>query len=193
MNYLAHVFLSCSDEELMVGNFMADFCRNRDLEKLSSGLMKGIDLHRAIDTFTDTHPIWLKSTGRFYKRHGKYASVLTDMIYDVFLIRNWNRYSGQELADFTSGIYGVLPKYKSYMPSKLLNKIDLMIEDNFLMKYTTRKGLRASLNYMDKRTKFPSNFKDALLDLDENEEALNQEFNSFFPELIALVDGRCSC
>ncbi len=193
MNYLAHIFLSCSNEELMVGNFMADFCRNKDLEKLSPELMEGINLHKAIDSFTDSHPMWLRSTERFYKRHGKYASVLTDMIYDVFLIRNWARYSGEELGAFTANIYTILPKYKTSMPSKLLSKIDRMIADDFLMKYTTRQGLQESLNYMDRRTKFPSRFTDALLDLDEYEEQLNDEFNAFFPELIAMVDSKCEC
>jgi len=156
-------------------------------------ILEGINLHKKIDQFTDTHPVWKASKGKFYKRHGKYAAVLTDMVYDVYLIRNWKRYTGEPLDQFTAEIYPLLLKHKEVMPSKLKGMIDKMVADNFLMRYTTQEGLQASLTYMDKRTKFPSRFSEAILDIEENDEALNKEFNSFFPELIAFVDAECDC
>ena len=56
MNYLAHSYLSFSHEQL-VGNMIADFIKNREREFLPSEIQKGIKLHRAIDTFTDAHPV----------------------------------------------------------------------------------------------------------------------------------------
>jgi len=52
MNFLAHTWLSFSDDEL-VGNMLADYIRNRERHLFSEGIQKGIALHRAIDTFTD--------------------------------------------------------------------------------------------------------------------------------------------
>ena len=48
MNFLAHLYLSGEDEELMIGNFIADFIRNREVTNYSEGIQKGIFLHRKI-------------------------------------------------------------------------------------------------------------------------------------------------
>jgi acyl carrier protein phosphodiesterase len=193
MNYLAHVYLSCGNEELMVGNFITDFCRNKDLENLPSEIMEGVELHKVIDSFTDAHPMWQKSKQTFVPTHGKYAAVLVDMVYDICLINNWSRYSGEKLADFTSAVYPILEKHKAVMPQKLLRKIDNMIADDFLMKYTTKEGLQSALEYMDRRTRFPSKFAQAAEEIENNKQSLNDEFNLFFPELIAHVEAHCEC
>lgn len=55
MNYLAHTFLSYTDEQI-VGNIIGDFIKNKNKENLPEGIQQGITLHRAIDAFTDVHP-----------------------------------------------------------------------------------------------------------------------------------------
>ena len=54
MNYLAHIYLSGGDPEVTVGNFMADAVKGKDYQNYSEGIQRGIILHRAIDTFTDS-------------------------------------------------------------------------------------------------------------------------------------------
>ena len=51
MNFLAHIFLSGNDEEVMIGNFIADAVKGRDYLGYSDGIVKGILLHRRIDAF----------------------------------------------------------------------------------------------------------------------------------------------
>ena len=53
MNFLAHSYLSFSEEQL-VGNMIADFVKNRDVARLPESIQKGIKLHRAICTSADT-------------------------------------------------------------------------------------------------------------------------------------------
>mgnify|MGYP006177845877 CR=1 FL=1 len=55
MNYLAHSFLSFTDGQI-VGQFLEDFIRNRDRFSFPKDIQDGITLHRAIDTYTDSHP-----------------------------------------------------------------------------------------------------------------------------------------
>ncbi len=193
MNYLAHAYLSCSNENLLIGNMITDLCRKKELEPLSAEFKEGVTLHRSIDHFTDHHPQWKKSRDKFYKRHGKYASVLTDLFYDYYLIKNWNRYSGEDLFAFTANVYTILLKHLDQMPERIRPKIVRMVENDYLTTYSQRDGLQRSLEWMDKRTKFPSVFKEALLDLDEYDTDLNNEFNAFFPELISHVDAICDC
>jgi len=191
MNYLAHAYLSCNNESLLIGNMITDMCRKKELNLLNKDIQEGVTLHRSIDHFTDSHPQWKKSTSKFFKRHGKYASVLTDLFYDYYLIKNWDTYSSEHLGPFTTKVYEQLLKNLDNMPSRITPKIQKMVDDDYLTKYSKREGLQRSLEWMDKRTKFPSVFKDALLDLDEYDQELNEEFNLFFPELINHVNAFC--
>ena len=73
MNYLAHQVLSFKNSDLMIGNFIADSIQGNRFNGLNDNIIKGIILHRKIDTFTDTHPIYLTSKHRFSKDFGKYS------------------------------------------------------------------------------------------------------------------------
>jgi len=64
MNFLAHIFLSQHNEDWMIGNLIADFISNRDLDSLNVGVREGVMMHRQIDTFTDSHPVVKKSVRR---------------------------------------------------------------------------------------------------------------------------------
>ena len=56
MNFLAHIYLSGNDNEITIGNFIADGIRGKDYKKYPKDIQTGILLHRQIDTFTDAHP-----------------------------------------------------------------------------------------------------------------------------------------
>ena len=57
-------------------------------------------LHRAIDTYTDAHPIFRESTNRLNGKFHHYSGVIVDVFYDHFLPKNWNKYSDEELVVF---------------------------------------------------------------------------------------------
>ena len=59
MNYLAHLLLSGNDEDVIFGNFIGDAIKGKQYQDYSGSIQKGILLHRQIDTFTDSHPIYL--------------------------------------------------------------------------------------------------------------------------------------
>ncbi len=93
MNFLAHIYLSGNDTDLIIGNFIADGIKGKKYKKFSPGIQKGILLHREIDTFTDAHPIVRQSTKRLHKNYGHYSGIIVDILYDHFLAKNWSRYS----------------------------------------------------------------------------------------------------
>ena len=62
MNFLAHLYLSGDDEEQIVGNFIADHVKGKAIESYSDGIRAGIMLHREIDVFTDSHPVFAFDT-----------------------------------------------------------------------------------------------------------------------------------
>lgn len=193
MNYLAHCYLSCSDEDLMIGNLITDFLKKSEVSDYSGRVLEGIDLHRKIDTFTDKHPASLELRALLRKRHGKYASVVVDLVWDYMLCQNWKDYSGTDLDAFAAPIYEIVKKRKDELPNRFASKLENMINSDFLLSYRNVDRMRSSLQWMDKRVNFPSNFVGAILDVQENEAQINEWFKSFFPDVIAFVDEQCGC
>ena len=54
MNFLAHLYLSKNNTNIMIGNFIADHIRGNNFNHFSREIQQGIKLHREIDTFTRT-------------------------------------------------------------------------------------------------------------------------------------------
>lgn len=193
MNFLAHCYLSCSDEELLVGNFIADFLKGNDLAVYPQRIQEGVQLHRAIDRFTDDHALSVKLRELIRHSQGKYASVAVDLVWDYYLSQNWSLYSGASLQDFADQTYLALGKYKDVFPGKLKSMYSNMLENNFLLAYANRERMESSLRWMDKRTRFPSNFISVVKDIDAHYDLCNEWFLEFFQDMIVFVEESCPC
>ena len=55
MNFLAHAYLSFNEPEIWVGNMISDFVKGQKKLEYPEGIQTGIQIHRNIDEFTDTH------------------------------------------------------------------------------------------------------------------------------------------
>lgn len=193
MNFLAHLFLSCQDENLLIGNFIADSIRNRDIPTYSSDIQKGVFLHRRIDSYTDQHPEVKKGTRRLHPNHGKYAPVVVDIFYDYILSHNWHQYSEEPLTRFSKRMYWILEQRMAELPTKLQRSVPSMISNDWLMNYGKEDGLRYVFSRMKERAKFPTNFDRAVDDLLKDYPLFEEEFNAFFPEVIREVNTFCGC
>lgn len=191
MNFLAHLYLSCDNEDLLIGNMIADFIRNKEVATYPDSIQKGIQLHREIDRYTDNHPIVRQGTHRLQVTHRKYSPVVIDVLYDYFLVKNWDRYSGQSLPSFTKYVYEILERRMDDMPLKLQQRLPGMIEADWLTSYGTISGLSFVFEKMEQRAKFRARFSEAPKSLLMDYEAYNEEFNQFFPEVIGFVSERC--
>ncbi len=68
LNWLAHVFLSEPDVEFRLGNLLADIVRGEELRRMSAGFQRGVQKHKQIDAFTDSHPLVKRSRSRSERR-----------------------------------------------------------------------------------------------------------------------------
>ncbi len=187
MNFLAHIYLSDNDENLIVGNFLGDFLSNKGVAALPEPIQEGVRLHRKIDTFTDQHAFVRQSTARLRPKHGKYSPVLLDVFHDYILAKNWERYSNSNLRDFTKDAYQILLAHVQLMPDFLRQRLPLMVADDWLMRYSTPAGLNFTFSRLKLRSSHPEFFDDALSSLEENYPDLEREFNLFFPEICEFV------
>lgn len=187
MNFLAHLFLTQSNQDIMLGNYLADFLKNHHLQVLSPPVLTGIMLHRRMDSYTDQHPLVLQGARRLYEKHHKYAPVLMDIYYDYLLTQNWSTYASVPLTDFVELVYAILQKHMHKFPSPIDERTAYLIQHNWLMSYTTLEGLASTFERMKYRVSKPILLDDGVSSLKEHYEALNEEFNQFFPEIIGWV------
>lgn len=184
MNYLAHIYLSEENEGITIGNFIADGIKGKKYLKFPEEIQKGIILHRAIDSFTDQHPIVKKSTKRLHKNYGHYSGVIVDILYDHFLAKNWKRYSDTPLEEYIDTFYTLLRSNIEILPMRIQKMMPYMISDNWLLSYASLKGISKILYQMNYyRTKQKSKMNFAILELEKYYDEFESEFTSFFEEL----------
>lgn len=184
MNFLAHLYLSGSDEEIMVGNILADRIRGKKITDFSEGIQKGIRLHRIIDHYTDTHPVVELSKQRLRKDFGHYAPVIADIFYDHFLAKNWDVYSDVPLKDFAEKSHHALRKHRKLFSGGFQMALVYMRFRNLLVSYATFKGVHFALERMSGRAHNAPNLADAVTELKNNYSLYEKEFSAFFPQLI---------
>ena len=183
MNYLAHIYLSGEDEQLKIGQFIADSVKGKKYGFFPDRIQQGIILHRAIDTYTDLHPIVKKSVHRLFEPYSHYSAVIVDILYDHFLAANWSDYSDIPLEKYAAIFYELLNKNYRILPLRVQQFLPYMIADNWLLSYATVDGIGKILHQMDFRTKNRSNMKLAVKELELFYPEFNEEFKSFFKDL----------
>lgn len=183
MNFLAHIYLSFGNDEITIGNFIADSIRGNRHKHLPINVQKGIMLHRAIDTFTDAHPTVRKSTKRLHKNYSHYSGVIVDIFYDHFLAKNWKQYSDTPLDVFVEQFYDLLEENYTILPDGVKRMMPYMISDNWIYNYSNLDGISRVLSGMNRRTKNKSKMNLAILDLETHYLDFEKEFSVFFDEL----------
>lgn len=183
MNFLAHIYLSNNNDLIKIGNFMADGIRGKQFEHFPEDVKKGIVLHRAIDTYTDSHDIFRKSTKRLHEKYHHYSGVIVDIFYDHFLAKNWTKYSDENLEEFINKFYASLHENYDILTERTKGMMPYMIEQNWLSSYQTVEGIDRILTQMDRRSKNESKMQFASSELIEFYTEFEQEFTLFFEDL----------
>ncbi|WP_299442002.1 acyl carrier protein phosphodiesterase [uncultured Aquimarina sp.] len=183
MNFLAHIYLSGDDQELQIGNFIADSVKGKKFIQFPERIQQGITLHRKIDSYTDSHPIVRESVSRLFPKYGHYSTVIVDILYDHYLAAFWDEYSKIPLDIYVSDFYDLLQEYYEVLPKRVQDFLPYMLRDNWLLSYATIPGIGRILYQMNHRTKNRSKMNFAVVELEQYYNDFEREFRSFFEEL----------
>lgn len=186
MNYLAHSYLSYQQPDIIIGNFIADSIQGNRFEGLTEGIIKGISLHRKIDSYTDAHPLFLTSKHRFSKDFDKYSGVLMDIIYDHYLAKNFEQYSSLSLQQHADGIYDILKNNHDFLPENAKRFYGYMTERNILFHYSSINGIKTVLTHLSGRIRNRFELQHAIPILEANYQEIEEEFFVFFDDLQAF-------
>lgn len=181
MNYLAHSFLTFSDEQI-VGQFLEDFIPNRDRFSYPEKMQQGITLHREIDTFTDAHPEIWEAKKVFSPMVRLYSGAFVDVALDYFLA---NSLSENDLKSHSTHVYQVLRKHEEVLPEKLGRMVDGMQKDNWLYNYKEDWGIKYSMQNVLNKAKYLDKNLAVFEVFLNNKPQLQKHFEAFFPQLFA--------
>ena len=187
MNFLAHAYLAHPSVPLIIGNFIGDFVKGKQIEQYEDGVSEGIIMHRKIDTFTDNHPVFKQSKNRIRGKYSHYSGVIIDLFYDHFLAKNWDDYSDIPLHRFTLNLYDIILDREHIIPDKARYMLPFMVKSNWLLNYSTIEGIDRSLTGLSRRTSFKSGMEHASKDLVKYYAELENDFRVFFPEIIDYI------
>jgi len=187
MNYLAHLFLSAGETELMVGNFIADGVKGSNYKNYPEKVSRGIIMHRSTDFYSDTHPVYLRSVHNLASEHGKFSGIIADMLYDYLLATHWKDFSNEGLDKFCKKTYVVLRSFQDSMPEKCQVTLNYMIKYNWLESYKTLEGIERALKGLSGRMKYYYPMHNSIKPIRNDIEVFQKDFYEFFPLLIEHV------
>jgi len=190
MNFLAHAYLSRATPELLTGGLLGDFVKGRIDGQYAPRVCAGIVLHRAIDRYTDDHPLVQAARERVSPERRRFAGILMDVFYDHFLARDWHRFSNQPLGHFTRHVYTVLWPQRHTFPDRLQRMLPWMRAEDWLASYAEIESIDAALRGMARRFRFADRARplaDGVHDLVAHYDVLEREFHEFFPQLERFV------
>ncbi len=191
MNWLAHVFLSEPGVEFRLGNLLADLVRGEQRVGMSVDFLRGAQCHKAIDSFTDTHPVVRRSRSRVGSEHRRFSGVLVDVFYDYFLATAWERHSSLPLEAFTAGFYADVRARPLQLPESARVTLDRIVKHDLLGQYRRIEGVEHSLRrlstYLSSRWRKQFALERSVADLLRQEREFADDFAEFFPQLQAHV------
>jgi len=202
VNYLAHAYLSFGIPDVVVGNLISDFVKGKKQLEYPDSIRKGITLHRAIDTFTDSHPVTRHAKSYFRAVYGLYSGALIDVAYDHFLANDPVAFPAEgaegpvgaekstggapgaiPLAAFAQQTYRQLATRESLFPERFARMFPYMRDQDWLYHYRYKEGIFNSFAGVARRAAYMPPPRQACELFEAHFTDLEACYREFFPSL----------
>ncbi len=187
MNHLAHLFLAPPTPGLLIGNLAGDFVKGALGDRFPPEIRTGIEQHRRIDAFTDSHPAVAAFRRVLVPEHGHYARVIADMFFDHFLARRFDEYGGEPLDAFLGRTFAMMDPHIDLMPGRLRTLYPFIRDEEWLQSYRDVDAMHDALRNISYRFSRRPRLETATRHLVESREELESHFEAFFPEVVAFA------
>lgn len=186
MNFLAHTLFAQGDAERIAGQFCGDFVRGSDLSHFPTGIVQGIHRHRRIDAYTDQHPAVRNCLNVFEPPVRRFAGIITDVVFDHYLARDWDKYSDISIEQHVDDVHAALNEKRSLLPPDLQRFATFIQRENVLLGNRSYAGVEVTLDRLSKRSPRFGPLAQGAAIAAKNETVISGAFDAFFPELLAL-------
>ena len=189
MNHFAHLVLSRSTDESVVGNLLGDFARGVVQDQLPDAVLAGLLNHRAVDRFTDSHPVVQELKSCFSHQRRRFAGIALDIYFDHLLINHWDRFEQRHLQITIDEFYQCLSAGRSLMPGEEMRRVtQRIVEYDWFGSYRDIDSIAQSLDQVAGRIRFANQFDNAIEDILRHQNLIRDGFFEFYPELQQHVE-----
>ena len=184
MNYLAHAYLSFGHPGLLTGNMISDFVKGKKKFDYPSEVQQGIELHRAIDQYTDTHIATREAKQVFRAHYRLYSGAFIDVVYDHFLANDRGEFGNPgNLSDFAARTYRLLEIKSPQFPPAFQRMFPFMKQQDWLSNYRLKEGIRNSFTGLQRRAMYIPETNTAFEIFNNQYAAIQDYYNLFFPDV----------
>lgn len=187
MNHLVNLYLSRNLGEKMLGCLIGEIVRTSNFDKYTQNIIDGIELNKKISSFVKEHPVYERSRMKLNPKYSKHSGKIIDIFYDHFLAANWSKYSNDSLTNFAKESYSFIEENHGILPYKLRKLISVMMNDNWLVNYSSVQGIHNFMREITRRDTFQTNLEYSLEDLINNYNEFKLDFEEIFPQLVQYV------
>lgn len=140
-------------------------------------------MHRAIDSFTDTHEATKEAKEVFRPHYRLYAGAFVDVVYDHFLAIDETEFTETSLFDFSQQVYSALDKNILWHPEKFARMYPYMKSQNWLFNYRTAWGTGKSFGGLVHRAVYLSESDTAFHLFETHYQLLQQCYRHFWEKV----------
>ncbi len=190
MNFLAHCQLAWPDAGLVAGALEGDYFKGPLRGQLPGDIEAGVALHRAIDAYSDSHPLITGLRPYFPTELRRYSGILIDLSFDYFLSHHWQRFGPTPLADFNEAVYRLLQDQRAHLSPGTRRMVQRLVDHDLLNRYGDWATIIRSAEYISRRLQRDNSLASCGPALTALQLTLERAFVDFYPELSNFVDER---
>lgn len=174
----------------VTGSIMADFFSGQNLQDYPGAIRQSILQHRAIDEFTDQHPVFQRSRSLIAAGGApRFTSgILADIFWGHILAADWAEFAeplcGSSLKVFSSRVYRNLEITADCHSPQFTSAARWISDTNFLEVVAERDGIVKSLNGLSRRLRGAELLPQSIRILDRNIHVLSADFRAFWPKVL---------
>lgn len=167
---------------------ISDDVKGKKQFEYSEQIQWGIQLHRAIDQYTDSHDC-IKETKKIFKDElGTYSGAFIDIMFDYYLANDIQFFKTEkELENLASACYDVLENYTSIFPEKFARLFPYMKTQNWLYHYKDDYGIQQSFRGLTNRAQYINKNHNGFEIFLQNKEKLQVLYEEFIIDLHAFA------
>lgn len=169
---------------------ISDFVKGKKKYDYPQGIQKGIELHRAIDAFTDAHEATRIAKEIFRPDYRLYSGAFVDVVYDFFLANDADVFTDASLLDFTQTTYLLLEQNSKWFPEKFAGMFRYMKSQNWLYNYRQPHGIEKSFGGLVRRANYLKESETAFRLFTENRGLLQQQYDFFSADIKQFAQKR---
>lgn len=171
---------------------ISDFVKGKARFDFPTGIQQGIQLHRAIDQFTDQHEMTRQAKEVFRPYYRLYSGAIVDVLYDHFLATDPEEFNAASLFDFTQETYQQLELHRDWHPERFARMFSYMRDQNWLYGYSELPGIRQSLGGLVRRSAYLTDSQTAFELFREHYQLLQACYRQFWTSLKVFAQQKLS-